>query len=89
MQRFILKKDKLLKPRDPKVVKIEGQQYVSFRDIFVNLVINQINQTDYDIVKSRTKKVRDKLDSLSPKHRKRLAKQLRRQVGGSRVLQNH
>lgn len=45
-----------------------------------NLVINQILQTDYQMINKKVGIVKEHASDLSPKHRKRLLKQLRKGI---------
>lgn len=80
MSKQLLNSNKVLKPVIPKFTLIENKQYVSFRDIFENLIINQILQTDYQLVNKKVNVVKEHANTLSPRHRKRLLKQLRKGV---------
>lgn len=72
--------NKPLKPVIPQFHNIGGHQYVPFRDILQNLIINQILKTDYQLINKKVNVVKEHANTLSPRHRKRLLRQLRRGI---------
>lgn len=76
----LLNSKKPLKPVIPRFHQIDGRQYVNFRDMLQNLVINQILQTDYQLINKKVNVVKEHSKDLSPKHRRRLLKQLRKGI---------
>ena len=80
MAKSLLNSKKPLKPVIPRFHAIDGKQYVNLRDMLQNLVINQILQTDYQLINKKVNVVKEHASTLSPKHRKRLLKQLRKGI---------
>jgi hypothetical protein len=80
LAKSLLQSKKPLKPVIPRFHSIDGRQYVNLRDMLQNLVINQILQTDYQLINKKVNVVKEHARDLSPKHRKRLLKQLRKGI---------
>lgn len=70
----------MLRPKVPAIIQIDGTRYVSFKDIFINNIINTINNVDFQLLNQKAEKIMTR--PMSPKHRKRLARQIKRQMGG-------
>ncbi|HEX5518889.1 MAG TPA: hypothetical protein VFX18_00460 [Candidatus Nitrosocosmicus sp.] len=65
-----------LRPVIPQKTIIDGRPYISFRDVMYNLVLNNIKGLDYESVDKKVKVATTK--PLSPKHRKRIMKQIKK-----------
>lgn len=72
--------NKPLKPIIPQFHNIDGRSYICLRDLMANLVINQILQTDYQLINKKVNVIKEHANSLSPRHRRRIMKQLRKGV---------
>lgn len=77
---LVLNSKKPLKPVIPRFHNIDGKQYMNFRDMLQNLVINQILQTDYALINKKVNVVKEHGNELSPRHRKRILRQLRKGI---------
>ena len=72
-----------LERRIPEQTRIGGQVYINFRDVLYNLILNNLQQVDFAQVTKKVQNVSVHGKQLSPKHRKRLMKQLKK-VSGTR-----
>ena len=70
-----------LERRIPEQTRIGGQVYINFRDILFNLVINNLQHIDANTVSKKIQNYSIQRNTLSPKHRRRIEKQLKRVSG--------
>lgn len=65
--------------KQPSVMLMGGKQYLSFKDIFYNLLLNQLQHVDFDEVNKKVETLTTQ--PMSRKHRERLKRQLKRKIG--------
>lgn len=67
-----------LQPVIPQRTMIDGKPFLSFRDILYNLVLNNLKSLDYDTIDKKVQKATTRV--LSPKHRRRILKQMKKSM---------
>lgn len=70
-----------LQRRIPEQMKIGGQVYINFRDVIFNLLLNNIQQVDFSHVTEKIQNYSAKHKVLSPRHRRRVERQLKKMSG--------
>jgi hypothetical protein len=68
-----------MQTRIPQRITIDGQIHLSFRDLLYNIVLNTLQNVDYQKLNKKVQDVSTKV--LSAKHRRRLERQLKRTTG--------
>ena len=67
--------------RTPKQTRINGQVYIHFEDVIYNLLLSNLKHVDFREVSHKTQSYAANYHVMSPRHRKRMEKQLKKVSG--------